>query len=267
MNDINFALTIVKETNSTNDDIEALLNSDIARDAGLLNFCGYSVLAFTQSAGRGRFERRWDSQYGGLYLSTLIFKDSLGDAFNFNMIVIITALSTLQAIQNYAGNNTLGIKWPNDIVADNKKICGILIKALAGLPGTPVIIGAGVNVFNKIDRNILRNSSVLEPVNLEELAFAKFNENDITALAAEILSRLNYNLKKAASGSYNEIFADYNSKLLYVGEKITLYNRIEDESKTAEGIFRGIDENGFLLIENIDDNKIKTYPSGEIKKL
>ncbi len=267
MNDINFALTIVKETTSTNDDIEALLNSDIARDAGLLNFCGYSVLAFTQSAGRGRFERRWDSQYGGLYLSTLLFKDTLGNAFNFNMIVIITALSALQAIEKYAGNGALNIKWPNDIIGGNKKICGILTKALAGLPGTPLIIGFGVNVFNKIDSNVLRNSCVLEPVNLEELASTKFNENDITTLAAEILTRLNHNLKKAAEDGYAEIFADYNSKLLYAGENITLYNRIEDGVKMAEGRFHGIDENGFLLIEDTTCGKIKTYPAGEIKKL
>lgn len=267
MNDINFALNIVKETASTNDDIEALLNSDIARDAGLLNFCGYSVLAFKQSAGRGRFERRWDSQYGGLYLSTLIFKDTLDNCFNFNMIVIIAALSALQAIEIYAGKDTLKIKWPNDITGCNKKICGILAKAIAGLPGTPIIIGFGVNVFNKIDRGALRNSSVLEPVNLEELAAAKFNENDITAIASEILSRLNHNLKKTAANNYAEIFTEYNSKLLYAGENIALYDRIKDGAKIAEGPFRGIDENGFLLIEDITCAKINTYPSGEIKKL
>ena len=74
-------------------------------------------------------------------------------------------------------------------------------------------------------------------------------------------------LKEAAAGGYERIFSDYNSRLLYKGEKITLYNRVEEDIVMASGIFCGLDENGFLKIENADTKEIKSYPSGEIRRI
>ncbi len=266
MNDIVFALTVLRETGSTNDDLKAVLTSNITSDAGILNFHGYSELAFVQTAGHGRFERVWDSRYGGLYLSTLLFMQKLGQ-LNLTAVVIISSLSVMEAIEQFCGKEILKIKWPNDITAYGKKLCGILLQTIAGSPGTPVIIGIGVNVFNEINKNKLRDSAILEPITLKEITSRNYFESDIITLSNEILSRLNYNFKKADNGHYDEIFSKYNSRLLYTGEKIELFNRIEDGEKIAEGIFYGLDKNGFILIKSENLSEPAAYPSGEIKKI
>jgi BirA family biotin operon repressor/biotin-[acetyl-CoA-carboxylase] ligase len=266
MTGINFAVAIVKETGSTNDDLEALVKSDVIQPDALSNFHGYTELAFSQTSGHGRFERVWDSGRGGLYQSTLLFMEKL-PGVNFNMLTITTAVSVLSAIEKYAPGCRLSVKWPNDITAGGRKICGILMKAMPGRPGTPVIIGIGVNVFNRVDESKLRNSNILPPCSLSELTSESFGESDITALGGGILAELDRNLQKVSAGEYGAIFAEYNSKLLYKDEIITLYDRVEDGRATAEGRFIGLDENGFLLIEDADTKAVSSYPSGEIKKL
>ncbi|HPG56555.1 MAG TPA: biotin--[acetyl-CoA-carboxylase] ligase [Candidatus Wallbacteria bacterium] len=266
MNDINFAVTVVKATGSTNDDLEALAKSDIISKDSLLNFHGYTEIAFSQTAGRGRFDREWDSGHGGLYQSTLLFMEAL-PGIDFSKLTIITALAACGAIEKLLPEGILRIKWPNDITAGGKKICGMLLKAMPGITGTPVIIGIGVNVFNQVDRSKLRNANILQPGNLEEFASRKFGESDIIELSGAIGAALNGLLKEAAAGGYERIFSDYNSRLLYKGEKITLYNRVEEDIVMASGIFCGLDENGFLKIENADTKEIKSYPSGEIRRI
>lgn len=265
MTGINFAVAIVKETGSTNDDLEALVKSEVIRPDALSNFHGYTELAFSQTSGRGRFERVWDSGYGGLYQSTLLFMEKL-PGVNFSMLTITTAVSVLSAIEKYAPGRGFLIKWPNDIIAVGGKICGILMKAMPGRPGTPVIIGVGVNVFNRVDESKLRNANILPPVSLSDLASRSFGESDITALSGGILAELDRNLQRISAGEYGSLFAEYNSKLLYKDEIITLYDRFEEGRATAEGRFIGLDENGFLLIEDADTKAVNSYPSGEIRK-
>lgn len=266
MKDVNFAVAIVRETGSTNDDIEALVNSDIIKPEALANFHGYTEIALSQTGGRGRFERIWDSAYGGLYQSTLLFMDMLA-GINFSMLTVLTAVSVLQALDRFAPGAAAAVKWPNDIVAGGGKLCGILMKALPGRPGAPVVIGVGVNVFNRVDESKLRKANTLPPAVLCELTAKSYGESDVTALSEEILSALGRNLHKASGGDYGAIFSEYSSRLLYKNEKVVLYDRVEAGRIAAEGVFEGIDENGFILIRDEMTGGTKAYPSGEIKIL
>jgi|GEM_PF-2109899 len=258
-----YALNIVAETESTNDDIERLLSSDIA--GGSFKFHGYSERAVIQTKGHGRFDRKWNSSYGGLYQSVLLFLEKLG-GLSLNKIIIIVAYCIRQSIFEFLnGSCDVRIKWPNDIIVNGRKICGILIKAIFGANMTSLIIGFGVNVFNAVDKNSLRQGSVLTPCNLAEFCGRNLCESDITAISNLILSKMKSSFIYAINGGYDEIFKKYNDSLLYIGEKVELFGFIEDEVPSASGIFRALDENGFLLIENEKTGAVSSWASGEIR--
>lgn len=119
-------------TASTNDDVAAL------RDQGARE--RVAVVADEQGQGRGREGRTFASPRGGLYVSLLL---PVAPASVPHAVVAFAALSVCEAIEANAPV-TCGIKWPNDIWIEGRKVAGILLEA-AGAE-RPVVIGIGVNV-------------------------------------------------------------------------------------------------------------------------
>lgn len=101
------------------------------------------VRAEEQTAGRGRGQRVWESRKDNLYFSLLLKENAYfekGDALS-----VVSALSVLNTLREYNVRN-LQIKWPNDVYADGKKICGILIESVYEEKPACLIVGIGVNV-------------------------------------------------------------------------------------------------------------------------
>jgi BirA family biotin operon repressor/biotin-[acetyl-CoA-carboxylase] ligase len=96
---------------------------------------GVVILANAQSAGRGRYRRQWVSHHGNLYASFILSSESRDSRLSYSVAVAVA--ETL--IQFGAAP---GIKWPNDILIDGKKISGILIEYSKKF----VIIGIGINI-------------------------------------------------------------------------------------------------------------------------
>ncbi len=258
-----YPLIIVKETGSTSDDIDALLRSQVINDSDLENFHGYTELAFVQTNGHGRFDRKWDSSYGGLYQSTLVFMEKM-PGINFSQLIICTALSLFKTVAAFLeGRREVKIKWPNDIAVDGQKVCGILIKSMPEDGRTPVIIGTGVNVFNKIDENALRGSSILKPAALQQFSDRELGEKDIMAVSEIYRRTFHDHIKRASTGEYGELFTQYNQNLLYLGRAIEVYGQIETGVLTARGTFEGITPEGFLIVRENGGNRI--IASGELK--
>ncbi len=107
---------------------------DIAKDFINENKVGI-IVAEEQIEGRGRYGRRWYSPKGGLYFSFIIKKSKLTD-----FLCEIVALSLIETMKDFG--LTCKIKFPNDIIINGKKICGILIEKKDDF----YIIGIGVNV-------------------------------------------------------------------------------------------------------------------------
>lgn len=142
---------------------------------------GTMVLACTQTAGRGRYDRTFDSGEGGVYF-TLVLRPQKPAACNASLSVrvgeaVAKTLTTLFDIKTK-------IKEPNDVLAwDNqthkwKKICGILIETSAGETNHWVLVGVGVNVNNRLPATLkdsavsvkeLVGEEVLKEIFLEEL--------------------------------------------------------------------------------------------------
>ena len=109
---------------------------------------GTLVVAEQQDAGRGRRGRSWESPRGDGIFMTLMLKPDIKPE-NAPMLTLVAALAVSAAISECTGRPA-GIKWPNDIVMNGKKVCGILTEMSAQIDYVNhVVIGIGINVHNK----------------------------------------------------------------------------------------------------------------------
>lgn len=124
----NYKLISFDKIPSTQDYAHELINAGRASDKT-------AILALAQSAGRGRFRRTWVSHHGNLYIS-FIYNSPVRDA----RLAYAIAVAIADTIASFGVHPQ--IKWPNDILVDNKKIAGALIE----YSGNFVVVGIGINV-------------------------------------------------------------------------------------------------------------------------
>ncbi len=120
------------------------------------------VIAKTQTGGRGTKGRSFASPDGGLYLSFLHFYDNFPakEAFNINKAISMAVVKTLLSYGVHAG-----IKWPNDVYVEGKKICGMLItNAFTGENVDYTITGIGINVNNDLPENLAEIATSVKAV-------------------------------------------------------------------------------------------------------
>ena len=102
------------------------------------------VIADEQTAGRGRRTRTWVSPPGaGLYLSVLLCPPTVANSASLSLLAAVTVAETIAEYKVAA----LDIKWPNDVLIGERKVCGILVEgASGGTPAQRIIVGIGVNL-------------------------------------------------------------------------------------------------------------------------
>lgn len=130
------------ETKSTN---------DVAREWALAGAPdGALVTAARQTRGRGRRERQWESPPGtGLYASFILRPD--WPAARAPDLAILAGMAAFHALEK-AGVKNLRVKWPNDVLANGKKICGVLVEPRLGARAIEfAVIGIGINVGQGLD--------------------------------------------------------------------------------------------------------------------
>ena len=119
-------------------------NTELARLASEGAAEGVSIVAEEQTAGRGRLQRAWSSPRGaGLYFSILLRPTTRQNYWP--LITFMAALAVGDALREACGLET-DIKWPNDILSGERKICGILAEAIDTPSGRAVILGIGINL-------------------------------------------------------------------------------------------------------------------------
>ena len=113
---------------------------------------GSAFLLVEQTAGRGRQGRQWSSRPGGMYVSVLLYPSR--PVNNWFGMSFATALAIYDVVKTYLTEQILqhdadspipiiGLKWPNDVLVNNRKLAGILLEA----QGNSLIIGSGVNIY------------------------------------------------------------------------------------------------------------------------
>ena len=243
-------LTLLQETDST--------NTAVLRLPGDQQHA-HAVLAECQTGGRGRREKSWHSPAGGnIYLSLgWWFRDC---QWPLSTLPLIVAIAVCRALAR-AGLDGHGIKWPNDILVQEKKLAGILVELQsAGNSPALAVIGVGLNVRmpspepgeteTKIDRPWTDLVSQLKP------GEAGISRNRLVSfLLDELLEALGH-FEHAGFEGFSDAWRELD---LLKGERVQL----EHNGQVLHGVAHGVDKNGGLLLETAESG-LRVFHSGEV---
>ena len=227
----NWQLFILKKVNSTMDEIkEECYRSNL----------NTLLMAYTQTAGRGRNNNTWVSNLGNLFLSIKLNTLKMSNPLILNYITGIVVYDTLNFFLEKKTN--LYIKWPNDVLINKKKIAGILIDSISrGNKITDLYIGIGIN-------------SKIAPSDLSYETTCLKNENNSTISRKKFLSKLifyfNYWENVFKNNNFLYITNCWMKRSLPINSRISF----KDNKKIINGIYKGISETGSIKIL-IDDKE------------
>ena len=203
-------------------------------------------IAEEQTKGRGRRGKSWISpKYKNIYfsLNSYLKKEDLSG------LSIAVALSVSEVLTKI--NVMSLIKWPNDLLVGNKKICGILIETAKVGELTKVVIGIGINV----------NMEYSELIDQEwtSIKLEKKQSVDRNSIITEMINQLCITLNKFEQEEFNYFLKKFTSLDLLKDKKFTLKDK---PNETFIG--KGIDNKGLLIAQNLKDQRIVKFSSGEV---
>ncbi|MGB9724619.1 MAG: biotin--[acetyl-CoA-carboxylase] ligase, partial [Chloroflexia bacterium] len=107
---------------------------------------GLLVLAEEQRAGRGRYSRRWEAPYGSSILASLLLRPAFLPPERAFLLTALAALAIAEAVEGISGL-PCALKWPNDVLLEGRKVCGILVELEGTAAGLEwAVVGWGLNV-------------------------------------------------------------------------------------------------------------------------
>ncbi len=232
------------ETGSTNTDAKRLGEEGASH--------GTVVAADMQTAGRGRRGRTWESPAGrDIYFTILLRPEFAPD--KAAGLTLVMALAVALAVEDKCGVEA-DIKWPNDVVVNGKKICGILTEMTVETDYIQhVVTGVGINV----------NMDSI-PEEIRESATSLFLESGKKTARAELLQAVlerfeEYYGKYAADLGMDSMLEEYNAHLVNRNRQV----RVLDPKGEWEGVAKGINASGELLVENSAGRTVEVY-AGEV---
>lgn len=227
------------ETGSTNDEALAL------GTAGLPE--GTVVLADKQSRGKGRFQRVWNSPAGTNIYTSIILRPEISSS-EASQIPIMAGVAVADTLNAYCPDN-VKMKWPNDVLIHNRKVCGILSQAkLTGKKIDFIVLGIGINV------------------NLQKKEFSKEIRDTATSLAIEtggkisrmkLIISLYENLekwyKKLMQDGFGPIKDRCQKMMTMIGQTV----QVIFGEELLEGKATGMDDDGALILLTEKNEEIK----------
>lgn len=232
-----------KKMDSTN--IQAKQHGEEGAEHGLL------VVTGKQTAGKGRRGRRWNSPEGNCYFSILLRpKISPG---NVSMLTLIAAMGVAKAVKEIAGLDT-AIKWPNDVVANGKKLCGILTESSTNSEGVKyLVVGIGINVNQaEFAEEIKGTASSIYLETGKQI-------NRIRLIAAFLNAFEEYVSLFLETSDMTLLKAEYNDLLINKDREVRIIEEDRERILTA----KGIDRFGGLVVED-ENGRRETVISGEV---
>lgn len=222
-------------------------NTELARMASEGAAEGVAILADEQTAGRGRLQREWSSPKGaGLYFSILL--RPVIPIEQWPLITFMAALAVGDALQEAVGLRT-DIKWPNDLLSGERKICGILAEAIETPSGRAVIVGIGIN---------LTPSAFPEATSVAEATGVQPDREAILAALLRALSRW-YSLL----GEREKIVAAWSSRSSFASGKMV---QVKNGDETWQGTTCGVEPDGALRLRT-GNGEVKLIRAGDVHSL
>lgn len=206
---------------------------------------GTLVVAERQESGKGRRGRNWESPEGNGIFMTLILKPEINPN-NASMLTLVAALAVSKAITKCTGRPA-GIKWPNDIVMNGKKVCGILTEMSAQFDYVNhIVTGIGINVHNESF-----------PEELSHMATSLYLESkehfNRAALIEEILEQFeDYYAVYLKTEDLSGLVKEYDINLVNRNQQV----KVLDPKEPFEGKAMGITPRGELIVDTWESRKL-----------
>ena len=258
-------------------------NSYLKDKSELLQRNGLVVIAEMQVSGRGRAGRKFTSVIGNNVTFSVVLHPNL-PLEEIQIFALLAGVAVARVLENYVKN--IRLKWPNDVLVNEKKICGILLETI-NIPdhSFPVLImGIGLNTkgcpndYPEELQNIVTTiESEMSPISdissKTETAPALNNESIFQQLLLELDSCLEkfslvsantQNSDKATSGR-SSLLQEWLQRAKALGRKVCSLNNVEERLKDSGtvGIIEGLTREGYLQIRT-DSGQILTHVSGDI---
>jgi len=214
---------------------------------------GTVVAAESQTAGKGRLGRQWYSPSTAGIWMTAILRPGIPPQ-DAPKITLTAAVAVTEGIFEVCGIMP-GIKWPNDILINGKKVCGILTEMRADMDRIHyVLLGIGINV--NVNETHFPDDIVASAASLKTILGESLNRTELTAA---VLNRLEIYYDALLSGDFDSIRKKWKNYSVNIGRRIT----VNTVGKTVEGMAVDIDENGLLLLKG-DDGEINRIVAGDV---
>jgi len=213
---------------------------------------GTLVVADKQESGKGRRGRSWVSPSGTGIFMTLMIKPDINPN-NASMLTLVAALAVAKAITSVTGEEAL-IKWPNDIVINGKKVCGILTEMNAQFDYiNHIVVGIGINVHNEsFPEEISQMASSL----MIEAGGKRFHRAQIIAETMSYFEQYYDTFLKTQDLS--ALVREYDELLVNRNKSV----RVLDPKEPFDGKAMGITPKGELIVETWESRKLVS--SGEV---
>jgi BirA family biotin operon repressor/biotin-[acetyl-CoA-carboxylase] ligase len=216
---------------------------------------GLCVVAREQTQGRGRQERVWVSPLdAGLYFS-IVLRPRLNRAA-WPLLTLMAALAVHDALQEACALET-DIKWPNDLLAGGRKLCGILAEIVETEQGRACILGIGINLNDRAFPPELRSLAT-------SIEGATNSQVDREAVLRSLVSHLErrYAQLHAPAGD-TELIEDWSAHSSYArGKRV----RVQTATEIFHGTTRGLEPDGALRVE-ISTGDIRIVRAGDVQAL
>jgi len=227
-------------------------NTELARRASEGAAEGLAILADEQTAGRGRLQRAWSSPKGaGLYFSILL-RPTIPQNY-WPLITFMAALAVGDALREVAGVET-DIKWPNDLLSGERKICGILAEAIDTPSGRAVILGIGINLTENAYPPELANVAT----SVSEAMGRAPDREQILAVLFEALSRWYSQLSEPG-----QIVDAWSNRSSYALGKLVQVSNGDD---VWQGTTCGLEPDGALRLR-MASGEIKLVRAGDVNRI
>jgi BirA family biotin operon repressor/biotin-[acetyl-CoA-carboxylase] ligase len=192
-----------------------------------------------QTAGRGRGSHEWWSAAGALTFSLLIDGPVSGlPAERWPQVSMVTALAVAETLQQFVPEDRIGLKWPNDVQIDDRKVCGILVEVPTSVAGR-LVVGVGLNVANSLRRAPIELQATA--VSLVDLLPAAPSP---PLVLLEFLHAWHGLTQQLSAGRLN-LAERWSPQCVLAHEQVVLTHGHE----RIEGVCRGITAGGALLLE------------------
>jgi len=214
---------------------------------------GTVTLAQTQTAGRGRLERRWVSPRGGLWFSIVLRPK--WKACEAVRLVFLAGLAVAELLHEKYGLRT-ETKWPNDILVNGKKICGVLAEMnTKGEDVNYAVVGVGLNA-NFCADDALSGSVKMNATSIERELGRRVRLESLLEALLEKMEKMYY---ESANSGLAPILERWKTYAEFLGHEVV----VSDQEERLRGLALDVDPDGALILK-LKDGRTKQIIVGDI---